>query len=125
MSPSVTVRRGPGHVPLKPSALSGLLLRVDPVLDLLDRQLEDLHPVLDPGLERLVAVALDLGRLAAEEPVDGRLRGGVVVDRRADGDGAADADAPGSCDASCDGATEGAWLAAGGGVAAGAAVVVP
>ncbi len=40
-----------------------------------------------------------------------------------DGDG--DAEAAGSCDASWEGATEGAWLAAGGVVAAGAAVVVP
>ena len=121
----MTSRRGPGHVPLKPSASSGVLLRVDPVLDLVDRQLEDLDVALELRLERLVAVALDLGRLAAEEAVDDGLRVGVVVDRRADGDGAAMPTRAGSCDASCDGSTEGAWLAAGGGVAAGAAVVVP
>ena len=67
--------------PVESEGLDGVLLRIDAVVHLLDRELEDLHAVHDRRFERLVAVALDLGGLAAEEPVDGSLRRRVVVDR--------------------------------------------
>ena len=68
--------------PVEAEGLDGVLLRIDAVVHLLDRELEDLHAVHDRRFERLVAVAVDLRGLAAEEPVDGSLRHRVVVDRR-------------------------------------------
>ena len=62
LSPSTTSIRGPGHVPLNPSASSGALLRVDLVLDRVDRQLEDLGVAVELGRERLVAGPLHRAR---------------------------------------------------------------
>ena len=58
--------------------------RVDPMLDLVDRQLEDLDPVLEPRFEWLVAHRVG-GRLAAEEAVDTGLGIRVMVGRRRSG----------------------------------------
>ena len=55
--------------------------RVDPMLDLVDRQLEDLDVAVEPRLERLVAHRVGR-RLATEEALDAGLGVRVVVDRR-------------------------------------------
>ena len=60
--------------------LDRVLQRIDPVLDLVDRQLEDLRVPLDPGIERLVAEGQRRG-LAIEEPLDDGGRIGIVIHR--------------------------------------------
>ena len=55
--------------------------RIDPMLDLVDRHLEDLDPVLEARFEWLVAHRVG-GRLAAEEAVDTGLGIRVMVGRR-------------------------------------------
>ena len=44
--------RGPGHVPLKPSASSGSFERIDPVLDRVDGELEHLRVAVHPVAPR-------------------------------------------------------------------------
>ena len=62
------------------------------MLDLVDRHLEDLDAVLDPRRrQRLVAGAGERRALAVEEPLDDRQSCRVVVGRRGDPDGAAEA----------------------------------
>ncbi len=82
LSPSVTSMRGPGQVPLNPSPSSAVGLRVDLVLDGIDGQLEDLGVAVHRRRKGLVALARQGRALAAQEPVDRRLRVGVMVDDR-------------------------------------------
>ncbi len=58
----------PGPRPVEAEPIERRLLRVDLVLDLIDGQIEDLDPVLDPGFSvGLVPESVHLPRLAAQE----------------------------------------------------------
>src|SRR5204862_6533597 len=60
-----------------------LLDCVDPVVDPVDGQLEDLDGPVEPGLDRLVSGTFELPALAIEESLDDRERSRVVIDRGA------------------------------------------
>ena len=76
----VDARARPG--PVEPERVERLRLRVDLVLDGIDGQLEDLGVAVHRRREWLVALARQRRALAAQEPVDRRLRVGVMVDDR-------------------------------------------
>ena len=91
--------------------LDRVLRGVDAVVHLLDGQLEDLHAALDTRLERGVALALEGGALATEEPLDRRQRVRVVV-HRGPADGALEGGAdPWGIDGADDAAPEGSAAA--------------
>ena len=67
--------------PVEAERLDRLLLGVDLVADLVDRELEDLDVAVERRLLGLVAHAFDAGALAVEEALHDREGGGVVVAR--------------------------------------------